>query len=104
MRDTKRVYKQIDFPPLTKEQEKEIEGLVAMKDEDIKTDDIPVMDFSDAVFYYSKSLRIKKERVCTTMDYDNVEWLKKDGKGYQTRLNAVVRWARMNGCPIENFS
>ena len=21
-------------------------------------------------------------------------------KGYQTRLNGVIRWARMNGCPI----
>ena len=104
MRDTGKVYRPIDFPPLTEEQEKEIKALKAMRNEDINVEDIPVVDFSDAVFYYSKSLKMKKERINTTMDVDNVEWLKKDGKGYQTRLNAVVRWARLNGCPIEKFT
>ena len=40
MRDTERFYKQIDFPPLTEEQKKEIEKLKAMKDEDIDTVDM----------------------------------------------------------------
>lgn len=53
MRDTERVYRQIDFPPLTEEQKKEIEKLEAMKDEEIDTKDIPEVDFSDANFFYA---------------------------------------------------
>lgn len=53
MRDTERVYKQIDFPPLTEEQKKEIEKLKTMKDEEIDTRDIPEVDFSDANFFYA---------------------------------------------------
>lgn len=53
MGDTERVYKQIDFPPLTEEQKKEIEKLKAMKDEEIDTKDIPEVDFSDANFFYA---------------------------------------------------
>gem|GEM_PF-6183021 len=34
---------------------------------------------------------------------DTLAWLKQAGKGYQTRLNAVLRWARMNGCPVNSF-
>ncbi|MBP5748389.1 MAG: BrnA antitoxin family protein, partial [Treponema sp.] len=45
-------------------------------------------------------LKIKKEKISTNIDKDNLEWLKSAGKGYQTRLNGVIRWARMNGCPI----
>lgn len=53
MRDTERVYRQIDFPPLTKEQKKRLETVKAMKDEDINIKDIPEADFSDASFFYA---------------------------------------------------
>ena len=75
-----------------------------MKEEDIDTKDIPEWKINDPHHCYTQSLRIKKDRICTTIDHDNIEWLKTDGKGYQTRLNAVIRWARMNGCPIEKFN
>lgn len=67
-----RTYKFIDFPPLTEEQKKEVSKLAKMKESEIDT----------------------------SIDKDNLEWLKSAGKGYQTRLNGVIRWARMNGCPI----
>ena len=41
------------MPPLTEEQEKELEALRYMKEEDINTDDIPEADFSNAHNYYN---------------------------------------------------
>lgn len=40
------------MPPLTEDQEKELEALRNMKEEDINTDDIPEVDFSNAHNYY----------------------------------------------------
>ena len=98
MRDTERFYKQIDFPPLTEEQKKEIEKLKAMKDEEIDTEDIPEVDFSDANCFYA--VKVPKQKGYTSISVDNLEWLKSKGKGYQQRLDNVIRWARMNNCPI----
>ncbi|MGN0907463.1 MAG: BrnA antitoxin family protein, partial [Bullifex sp.] len=96
--DTERVYKQIDFPPLTEEQEKEIEKLKSMKDEEIDTEDIPEVDFSAASFFYA--VKVPKQKIYTSISVDNLEWLKSKGKGYQQRLDNVIRWARMNNCPM----
>ena len=41
-------YREISFPPLTEEHEKELEVLRNMKEEDIDTDDIPKADFVSA--------------------------------------------------------
>ncbi len=60
MTSAERPYKQIVFPPLTKEQEKELENLDAMSEEDINTYDIPEIDFSDATFRYAAG-KNKKE-------------------------------------------
>jgi uncharacterized protein (DUF4415 family) len=51
-------------------------------------------------FYYIQSLKMPKTDVHTKIDNDNLEWLKQEGKGYQARLNNVIRWARLNNCPI----
>ena len=32
-----------------------------------------------------------KERVTVRLDHDIVDWLKAQGKGYQTRINAILR-------------
>lgn len=94
-----KIYEAIDFPPLTEEQQKEIQALRKKKDKEIDTSDIPEVD-GPGQFYYFQSLKMKKQDIHTKIDSDNLAWLKKDGKGYQARLNAVIRWARMNGCPI----
>lgn len=98
MRGTERVYRQIDFPPLTEEQKKEIEKLKTMKDEEIDTNDIPEVDFSDANFFYA--VRVPKQKIYTAISVDNLEWLKSKGRGYQQRLDNVIRWARMHNCPM----
>ena len=60
MKSTERAYRQIDFPPLTDAQRKELETLQKMKEEDINTDDIPEVDFSDAAFRYAVKTSKKK--------------------------------------------
>lgn len=45
---------------MTEEQDKELEALGNMKEEDIDTDDIPETDFSDAEFFYS-DIKFKKK-------------------------------------------
>lgn len=103
MNKMQRTYKVIDFPPLTDEQKQEIDCLAAMKDEDIDISDIPESS-GDGGFYYIQSLKMSKTNIHTRIDNDTLAWLKQAGKGYQTRLNAVLRWARMNGCPVNSFT
>jgi uncharacterized protein (DUF4415 family) len=56
------------------------------------------IDFSDiprlgADFWKSAKLRMpeKKDSVTIRLDHDVLNWFKKMGKGYQTRINAVLR-------------
>jgi uncharacterized protein (DUF4415 family) len=52
--------------------------------------DIPeITDWSGAVV--GKFYRPVKEAVTVRLDADVVHWFKRDGKGYQTRLNAILR-------------
>lgn len=53
MKNTERIYRQIDFPSLTKALEKELEALEELQEEDINTGDIPEVDFSDAALRYA---------------------------------------------------
>jgi uncharacterized protein (DUF4415 family) len=63
-----------------------------MKDDEIDTSDIPELPESawkDAVrggFY-----RPVKKAVSLRLDTDVIAWLKKDGEGYQTRANRLLR-------------
>ena len=82
MKKMQREYKVIDFPPLTAEEKATLERLDKMPDSEINFSDIPPSTpDNNGGFYYIQALR-------------------KDGKGYQARLNNVIRWARMNNCPI----
>jgi uncharacterized protein (DUF4415 family) len=38
-----------------------------------------------------------KEDIHTKIDRDLLEWLRSEGKGYQARLNAALRFAMNNG-------
>jgi uncharacterized protein (DUF4415 family) len=61
-----------------------------MRDEDIDYSDIPKLDQS---FWRAAKLTMPepKDRVTIRLDHDVVEWLKKNGSGYQTRINAILR-------------
>lgn len=61
-----------------------------MKDSSIDTTDIPpVRDWSKAVV--GKFYRPIKKPLTIRLDADVLDWLKRQGKGYQTRINALLR-------------
>jgi len=61
-----------------------------IKDEDIDISDIPPLD--DA-FFKNATLRMpeNKKAVSLRLDADVLDWFKHQGRGYQTRINAVLR-------------
>ncbi len=68
----------------------DLKRLDMMKDEDIDYSDIPEADeefFKNAKVY----LPHKKVSINVRYDQDVVEYFKKGGRGYQTRMNAVLR-------------
>ena len=78
------------IPKLTEAQLENLKCLAEMPDEEIAFSDIPeVTDWSGALV--GKFYRADKESVTVRLDADVVHWLKRDGKGYQTRLNAILR-------------
>jgi uncharacterized protein (DUF4415 family) len=75
---------------VTKKQAKELAALARMRDEDIDTSDIPeVKDWSRAVV--GKFYRPIKRPVTIRVDADVLAWLKRQGRGYQTRINKLLR-------------
>ena len=70
----------------------EIRALKRMKDSEIDTTDIPpVSDWSKAVV--GKFYRPIKKPLTIRIDADVLAWLKGQGRGYQTRINALLRSA-----------
>jgi uncharacterized protein (DUF4415 family) len=69
--------------------------LDGVKDEDIDFSDIPkITDFSGFRPWEDRRLfKPVKVTVTCKLDADVVTWLKQGGKGYQTRLNALLRQA-----------
>ena len=101
MKRTQREYKVIDFPLLTDEERATLERLDKTPDSEIDFSEIPPSNPNgNGGFYYIQALKIPKTDVHTKIDVDTLAWLKQAGKGYQARLNNVLRWARMNGCPV----
>jgi uncharacterized protein (DUF4415 family) len=75
-----------------KKRNKEIAALEKMKDVEIDSSDIAEMtDWSGAVV--GKFFRPIKEPVTIRIDADVLDWLKSKGKGYQTRINQLLRAA-----------
>jgi uncharacterized protein (DUF4415 family) len=68
----------------------DFERLRGMRDEDIDYSDIPKLD---EAFWKTVTLTMPapKDRLTIRLDHDVVEWLKKHGRGYQTRINAILR-------------
>jgi uncharacterized protein (DUF4415 family) len=75
---------------------REIRALRRMKDTEIDTTDIPpALDWSKAVV--GKFYRPIKKPLTIRLDADVLAWLKGQGAGYQTRINAILRNAMENG-------
>ena len=77
---------------LTKQQERDIRAIAAKPDQDIDFSDAPpVLDWSGAEM--GKFYRPAKRPVTMRLDSDVIEWLKADGRGYQTKANWLLRQA-----------
>jgi len=81
-----------NLPPLTAEQEAELEVLAVRPDSAIDYSDIPPLN--DA--FWKNAVRnpvYKPTKTSTTLrlDTDVPLWLRSQGKGYQSRINAILR-------------
>jgi uncharacterized protein (DUF4415 family) len=90
---------ELDFanlPPLTEEQQAELRALDAKPDSEIDHSDIPPLDEK----FWAAAVRngtFKPVKTSTTVrvDADVLLWLRSKGKGYQTRINAILRAAML---------
>jgi len=75
---------------LTVEEQSALDALAVMPDSEIDTSDRPeVKDWSGAV--RGGLYRPVKRLTSLRLDADLLEWFKRDGEGYQTRINAALR-------------
>lgn len=75
---------------------KELATLAGMSEQEIDFSDIPAtteQDWQGGV--RGKFYRPVKQQLTVRIDADVVEWLKGQGKGYQSRLNTILRSAML---------
>jgi uncharacterized protein (DUF4415 family) len=68
----------------------DMQRLRQMQDEEIDYSEIPELDadfFERAVIVLPKP----KASICIRLDQEVLDWFKAQGKGYQTRINALLR-------------
>jgi uncharacterized protein (DUF4415 family) len=76
--------------PLSPEMAEQLRALEAMPDSEIDTTDIPVAaDWARAE--RGKFYRSVKRQITLRLDADLVDYFERQGKGYQTRMNAALR-------------
>ena len=81
-------------PPLTEAQRAEIRQLAALDDSEIDFSDIPAgFDWANA--RRGRFYRPVKQSTTVRIDADVLHWLRAKGRGYQTRLNAILREAML---------
>ena len=94
---TKMVRYEVDLdnlPPLTDAEREEVAAPAAKPDSEIDFSDIPPLNeefFQNAV--RGRFYRPVKTSTTVRVDADVLHWLRSKGKGYQTRLNAILRIA-----------
>ena len=80
------------LPPLTAKQRAHLKALSERPDSEIDYSDIPPTpdDFwKNAV--RGKFYRPVKRQITARVDADVLEWLKSQGRGYQSRINSILR-------------
>jgi uncharacterized protein (DUF4415 family) len=80
------------LPPLTQEQRRHLAKLAEMPPETIDLTEIPELtDAQLAELRPFAHYRPVKRQVTARIDSDVLAWLKSQGKGYQTLMNAILR-------------
>lgn len=77
---------------------KQLAALAAKPESEIDVSDIPAttkQDWKGA--QRGRLYRPVKRQLTVRVDADVVEWLKSQGKGYQSRMNEILRGAMLDG-------
>jgi uncharacterized protein (DUF4415 family) len=98
-------YKRSEIPPLTAQRQTELAALAQRPDSEIDYSDIPPLDddfwnnAAPSPFY-----RPVKKPLSVRIDADVIAWLKSQGAGYQSRINAILREAMMHAAPANRLT
>ena len=85
------------LPTLTDAQRAHLEELADTPDDQINYDDIPKLTEAQlADFKRPEHYRPIKKQITARLDADVLAWLKASGKGYQSRMNAILRQSMLN--------
>jgi len=80
------------LPSLTEKQRRNLAELATLPDDQIDFSDIP--ELTDAQLAEMRPFalyRPVKQQITARVDADVLAWLKSQGKGYQSRINAILR-------------
>lgn len=80
--------------PTSRKSETDLKRLHEMKDEDIDVSDIPPVPpemFARGIVRRGLKPVTRKKQLTLRVDGDVVEWYQKQGPGYQTRINSLLR-------------
>jgi uncharacterized protein (DUF4415 family) len=79
---------------ISKASKTDLKRIDALRDGDIDLSDIPEVTpemFAKAVVRRGLGAEPRKEQVTLRMDADVLKWFRSLGRGYQTRINALLR-------------
>ena len=80
------------LPPLSEAARERLAMLRDLPDDEIDVSDVPVVAPDRlAAGERGRFYRPVKQQVTARIDADVLDWLKSGGKGYQSRLNAILR-------------
>ena len=80
------------LPPMTEARRAKLRALAARPDSEIDFSDIPELtDEQWKKAERGRFYRPVKRQITARVDADVLEWLKSQGKGYQSRINAILR-------------
>jgi len=80
--------------PSSKNSETDWERIDKMTDEEIDLTDIPEIDprdFAKAMARQGLKPTVRKTQITLRIDSDVIRWFKSQGRGYQTRINELLR-------------
>jgi len=78
----------------SRKSETDFKRLHEMKDEDIDFSDIPRVPpemFARGIVRRGLKPVVRKRQLTLRMDSDVIDWFKKQGRGYQTKINSLLR-------------
>jgi uncharacterized protein (DUF4415 family) len=80
------------LPPLTDAQRADLEILARQPDSEIDLSDIPELTEEQWNIAVRRNIyRPVKHQITARIDADVLDWLKSQGRGYQSRINAILR-------------